>query len=387
MKRIAVILLAAALLTSCALAAPAEETPQGAQDGAAVTVPVPAAVIMEKTSGKVLYEKNAHEHMAIASVTKIMTLLLTVEEIEAGRLKEDDSVSGSAHASSMGGSQIWLKDGETLTVGEMLKAVSVVSANDCAVALAEHIAGSEEAFVARMNKRAAELGMKDTHFVDCTGLTDDPDHYSSAMDIAIMSRKLISYPSIRKYTTIWMDSLRDGKNQLVNTNKLIRFYQGATGLKTGFTNRAMYCLSATAERGGVEYIAVVLHGQTSQERFESAKTLLNWAFASFALCPLRSPEALPPVPVELGETDSVQPQYSGDKTLLIEKDKLGDVQYEFALPQSVPAPVTAGQKLGELIVRSDGAELARVPLLADGAVKKLTVGKMYGRAISRLFAG
>jgi len=202
-----------------------------------------------------------------------------------------------------------------------------------------------------------------------------------------MSRQLISYPRIRKYTTIWMDSLRDGKNQLVNTNKLIRFYQGATGLKTGFTNRAMYCLSATAERGGVEYIAVVLHGATSAERFESAKTLLNWAFASFAVCPLRSPEALPPVRVALGEADSVQPEYSGDAGLLIEKDQLGDVQYEFSLPQSVPAPVAKGQKLGEMIVRSDGTELARVPLLAAGAVEKLTVGKMYGRALSRLFAG
>ena len=386
MKKILAFLLAAAVLASCALAAPAEETPQSA-DGGAISVPVPSAVVMEKTSGRVLYEKNAHEHMSPASVTKIMTLLLTVEEIEAGRLKENDMIAGSAHASSMGGSQIWLKDGETLTVGEMLKAVSVVSANDCAVALAEHIAGSEEAFVARMNKRAAELGMKDTHFVDCTGLTDDPNHYTSAYDIALMSRQLISYPRIRKYTTIWMDSLRDGKNQLVNTNKLIRFYQGATGLKTGFTNKAMYCLSATAERGGVEYIAVVLHGATSAERFESAKTLLNWAFASFAVCPLRSPEALPPVRVALGEADSVQPEYSGDAGLLIEKDQLGDVQYEFSLPQSVPAPVAKGQKLGEMIVRSDGTELARVPLLAAGAVEKLTVGKMYGRALSRLFAG
>ena len=352
-----------------------------------LTLDAPSALLMEKQTGTVLFAKDEHTPREPASVTKVMTLLLVAEAVESGAVSPDDPVTASRRAASMGGSQIWLEEGEVMTVAEMTKCVAVVSANDCAVALAEHIAGSEEAFVARMNKRAAELGMKDTHFVDCTGLTDDPDHYSSAMDIAIMSRKLISYPSIRKYTTIWMDSLRDGKNQLVNTNKLIRFYQGATGLKTGFTNRAMYCLSATAERGGVEYIAVVLHGQTSQERFESAKTLLNWAFASFALCPLRSPEALPPVPVELGETDSVQPQYSGDKTLLIEKDKLGDVQYEFALPQSVPAPVTAGQKLGEMIVRSDGAELARVPLLADGAVKKLTVGKMYGRAISRLFAG
>lgn len=387
MKRILAFLLAAAVLASCAFAAPAESTQSESASDTAVSVPVPSALVMEKTSGKVLYEKNAHEHMPPASVTKIMTLLLTVEEIEAGRLSEDDTVTGSSHASSMGGSQIWLKEGETLTVGEVLKAVAIVSANDCAVALGEHIAGSEEAFVARMNKRAAELGMKDTHFVDCTGLTEDPNHYTSAYDIALMSRKLISYDRIKKYSTIWMDTLRDGKNQLVNTNKLVRFYKGTTGLKTGFTKKAMYCLSATAERDGVEYIAVVLHGATSTERFESAKTLLNWAFANFALCSLRSPDAVPPVRVELGETDSVQPEYSGDEKLLIEKNKLGDVQYEFSLPQSVPAPVEEGQKLGELIVRSDGTELARVPLLASGGVAKLTVLKMYGRALSRLFAG
>lgn len=386
MKKVLAFILAAALLMPCALAAPAESAPL-AEGESAVTVPVPSAVVMEKTSGKVLFEKNAHERLPPASVTKVMTLLLTIEEIEAGRLSEDDMVSGSAHASSMGGSQIWLKEGESLSVHDMLKAVSIVSANDCAVALAEHIAGSEEAFVARMNKRAAELGMKDTHFVDCTGLTDDPNHFTSAYDIALMSRKLISYDRIKKYSTIWMDSLRDGKNQLVNTNKLIRFYNGATGLKTGFTTRAMYCLSATAERDGVEYIAVILHGATSTERFESAKTLLNWAFANFTVCPLRSPDAVPPVRVELGEMDSVQPIYSGEKGMLVEKNKLGDVQYEFSLPQSVPAPVEKGQQLGELIVRSDGEELARVPMLAQDAVEKLTVTKMYGRALSRLFAG
>ena len=386
MKKVLAFILAAALLVPCALAAPAESAPL-AEGESAVTVPVPSAVVMEKTSGKVLFEKNSHERLPPASVTKIMTLLLTIEEIEAGRLSEDDMVSGSAHASSMGGSQIWLKEGESLSVHDMLKAVSIVSANDCAVALAEHIAGSEEAFVARMNKRAAELGMKDTHFVDCTGLTDDPNHFTSAYDIALMSRKLISYDRIKKYSTIWMDSLRDGKNQLVNTNKLIRFYNGATGLKTGFTTRAMYCLSATAERDGVEYIAVILHGATSTERFESAKTLLNWAFANFTVCPLRSPDAVPPVRVELGEMDSVQPIYSGEKGMLIEKNKLGDVQYEFSLPQSVPAPVDKGQQLGELIVRSDGEELARVPMLAQDAIEKLTVTKMYGRALSRLFAG
>lgn len=387
MKRVLAFVLAAALLAPCALAAPAAETSPVPEGESAVTVPVPSAVLMEKTSGKVLFEKNEHDRLPPASVTKVMTLLLTIEEIEAGRLSENDMVTGSAYASSMGGSQVWLKEGENFSVDDMLKAVSVVSANDCAVALAEHIAGSEEAFVARMNKRAAELGMKDTHFVDCTGLTDDPNHYSSAYDIALMSRKLISYDRIKKYSTIWMDSLRDGKNELVNTNKLVRFYKGTTGLKTGCTTRAMYCLSATAERDGVEYIAVVLHGATSTERFESAKTLLNWAFANYTVCPLRSPDAVPPVRVDLGEADSVQPIYGGDEGMLIEKNKFGDVQYEFVLPQNVSAPVEKDQKLGEMIVRSDGQEMARVPLLAQSAVAKLTVPKMYGRALSRLFAG
>lgn len=353
----------------------------------AISVPVPSAVLMEKTSGELIFEKNAHEKMAPASVTKVMTLLLITEEIEAGRLSESDKVVCSAFAASMGGSQIWLEEGETMTVHDMLKAVSVVSANDCAVALAEHIAGSEESFVAKMNARAADLGMNDTHFVDCTGLTDDPNHLTTAYDIALMSRKLISYDRIKNFTTIWMDTLRNGEAQLVNTNKLIRFYKGATGLKTGFTTNAMYCLSATAERNGTEYIAVVMHGATSEERFESAKTLLNYAFANYAVCPLRSPDALPPIYVELGESDSVQPVYGGDEGLLLEKSSIGDLKYEFILPNSLEAPITQGQQIGEMVVYSAGNELARVPLLAGNEVKKLTVFRLYGRLLLRLFGG
>ena len=353
----------------------------------AITIPVPSAVLMEKTSGEVIFEKNAHQKMAPASVTKIMTLLLITEEIEAGRLSENDKVVCSAHAASMGGSQIWLEENETMTVHDMLKAVSVVSANDCAVALAEHIAGSEESFVAKMNARAADLGMNDTHFVDCTGLTDDPNHLTTAYDIALMSRKLIGYDRIKNYTTIWMDTLRNGEAELVNTNKLIRFYKGATGLKTGFTTNAMYCLSATAERNGTEYIAVVMHGATSEERFESAKTLLNFAFANYAVCPLRSPDALPPVCVELGEYDSVQPVYGGNEGLLLEKSNIGDLKYEFILPNSLEAPIAQGQQIGEMVVYSAGNELARVPLLAGNEVKKLTVFRMYGRMLLRLFGG
>ncbi|NLH00933.1 MAG: D-alanyl-D-alanine carboxypeptidase [Clostridiales bacterium] len=380
MKRLIISVLIAAIISTNAFAIQTvgEET---------INVPVPSAVLMEKTSGEVIFEKNAHEKMAPASVTKVMTLLLVIEEIEAGRLSESDKVVCSSHAASMGGSQIWLEEGETMTVHDMLKAVAVVSANDCAVALAEHISGSEESFVAKMNARAAELGMNDTHFVDCTGLTDDPNHLTTAYDIALMSRKLISYDRIKNYTTIWMDTLRNGEAELVNTNKLVRFYKGATGLKTGFTTKAMYCLSATAERNGVEYIAVVMHAATSQERFESAKTLLNFAFANYAVCPLRSPEALPPVRVELGEYDSVQPIYSGNEGLLIEKDKMGKLRYEVNLPESISAPVTEGQQLGEMAVYSGESELARVPILAGNSVGKLTMFKMYGRVLLRMFGG
>lgn len=378
MKRILIFTIIAAMLSCKAFAI--EKVGENA-----VQVPASSAVLMEKNSGEVIYEKNAHTRMAPASVTKVMTLLLVMEEIESGRLSESDMVTCSAHASSMGGSQIWLEEGEQMSVQDMLKAVSVVSANDCAVALAEHIAGSEESFVARMNARAAELGMEDTHFVDCTGLTDSKDHYTTAYDIALMSRKLLGYDRIRNYSTIWMDTLRGGKAQLTNTNKLIRFYQGATGLKTGFTTNAMYCLSASAERDGTEYIATIMHAATSVERFESAKALLNYAFANYTVCPLRSPDALPPVRIELGESDSVQPVYSGEKGMLIEKTKLGKLRYEYSLPDSIEAPVSANDQIGEMVVYSGDSELTRVPLLAGNDVKKLTVFKLYGRLIERLF--
>lgn len=380
MKKTFFALLIAAVLTSTAGAIEIVEE-------SALTISAPSAVLMEKTSGQIIYEKDAHHQMAPASVTKVMTLLIVMEELQAGRLSEEDMVSCSSHAASMGGSQIWLEEGEQMSVHDMLKAVAVVSANDCAVALAEHISGSEESFVRRMNEKAAQLGMANTNFIDCTGLTDDAEHLTTAYDIALMSRELIMHDRIKDFTTIWMDSLRNGESELTNTNKLVRFYKGATGLKTGFTNKAMYCLSATAQRNGTEYIATVMHCETSVERFESAKALLNFAFANYALCPLRSPEALPPVPVELGEVGSVQPAYGGDEEMLLEKEKLGDLSYEFLLPELVQAPVAQGDKLGELVVRSGGSELARVPLLAENSVERLTVFKIYGRMLSRLFGG
>ena len=257
----------------------------------ALEVEAPSALLMEKETGTVLFAKDEHAKLEPASVTKVMTLLLVMEAIDAGTLHYDDIVTASAHACSMGGSQIWLEENEQMTVSDMLKAVCVVSANDCAVALAEAVAGSEEAFVDRMNQRAAELGMTDTTFKNATGLPAE-GHVTSAYDIALMSRELIlNHPDIRQYTTIWMDSLRNGASSLVNTNRLIRFYEGATGLKTGSTDSALYCLSATAERDGMELIAVIMKGSTSAQRFEDAQALLNYGFATYALALRDAPDA------------------------------------------------------------------------------------------------
>ena len=292
----------------------------------ALEVSAPSALLMEKETGTVLFAKDEHAKLEPASVTKVMTLLLTMEAIDAGQLHYDDVVTASAHACSMGGSQIWLKENEQMTVSDMLKAVCVVSANDCAVALAEAVAGSEEAFVERMNQRAAELGMADTHFCNATGLPAE-GHVTSAYDIALMSRELIrNHPDIRQYTTIWMDTLRDGASSLVNTNRLIRFYEGATGLKTGSTDSALYCLSGTAERDGMELIAVIMKAPTSTQRFEDATVLLNYGFSTYTLETVVPESALPPVPVSLGTQATVQPVLGENTHLLLEKAKAGSLQ-------------------------------------------------------------
>jgi len=329
---------------------------------------VPSAVLMEKSTGSILYEQDAHTQYEPASVTKVMTLLLVMEAISAGSLKWDDMVTASPYACSMGGSQIWLKENEQLSVRDMVKAVAVVSANDCAVALAEHVAGSEAAFVERMNQRAAELGMENTTFLNCTGLPAQ-GHLTCAYDIALMSRELVlAHPAIREYTTIWMDTLRDGAFQLSNTNRLIFYYEGATGLKTGFTDTALYCLSATAERDGMELISVVMHGTTSNDRFESAKSLLNYGFATYSLSPVYPDQALAPVEVLLGEQSSVQPITARECTILLEKSKAGSVTTQLTLADSVEAPVEAGQKLGELqvYVVEDSSHQGSQPLTPNG---------------------
>lgn len=374
MKRIVLFLLAAVVLLTPALAV---ETLSGDD----ITIAAPYGVLMEKSTGTLLYEKGAHEHCSPASVTKVMTMLLVMEALERETLAPDAMVTASAAAASMGGSQIWLEEGERMSVSEMLKCVAVVSANDCAVALAEEIAGSEEAFVQQMNRRAEELGMVNTHFTNCTGLHDDDDHYTSAYDIALMSRELLRHEGIKEYTTIWMDTIRDGEFGLSNTNKLIYYYDGATGLKTGFTSRAMYCLAASAEREGVEYIAVVLHADTSSDRFESAKTLLTYGFANYELVSLRPSEALPPVEVCLGEEKVIQPVYEGAAFALEEKGGGGELSFEISLSERVTAPVTQGQILGTVTVRKSSGEESVVNIVSPASVERLGYWDVYRNLI------
>ncbi len=352
---------------------------------AAANVTAPSAILMEKTTGRVLYEQDADAQYEPASVTKVMTLLLVMEAIDSGALGWDDLVTASTHAISMGGSQIWLKENEQMTVRDMVKAVTVVSANDCAVALAEHVAGSEPAFVDRMNEKARELGMKRTNFVNCTGLPAT-GHVTCAYDIALMSRELIlNHPAIREFTTIWMDTLRDGAFQLSNTNRLIFYYEGATGLKTGFTDTALYCLSATAERDGMELIAVVMHAPTSNDRFDSAKALLNYGFANYAITPVYPDQAIPPVAVLLGERDTVQPVTARECSILLEKNKAGTVTTRVSLADSVEAPVEQGQKLGELQVLVDGEQVDAIDLVAADEVPRLSIGGILKRFLNTLF--
>lgn len=381
MNRFLSLALAALLLAPCVSAAdlPASAAPSGPETAAA------SAVLMEKESGAVLYEKDARQKLEPASVTKIMTLLLIMEALDSGRIARDDMVTVSAYAAGMGGSQVYLKEGEQMSVSELLKCITVVSGNDAAVAMAEYLSGSEAAFVAEMNLRARELGMADTNFVNCTGLPAQ-GHLTSAHDIALMSRELIlNHPSIREYTTIWMDSIRGGQFQLANTNKLVRFYEGATGLKTGSTDAAGYCLSATAERDGMELIAVVLKAKTSEQRFESAKSLLNFGFANYTLTDVYPGQALPPVDVLLGEQDTVQPVLAQSSRILVDKAQLNDVTSELRLCENVEAPVEQGQKLGEMVISVGGQEQQTIPIVADRALARLTLPGIFSRFLKTLF--
>ena len=353
-------------------------------------VSAPSAILMEEATGEVLYEKNAHERLAPASVTKIMTLLLVMEALESGRIGWDDTVTASAAAAAKGGSQIYLEENEQLPLEEMLKSVVVSSANDCATALAEHIAGSESAFVQMMNERAAELGMTDTHFVNCTGLDDEPDaaeHLTTAYDIALMSRELLKHEEIKKYTTIWMDTVRNGEFGLSNTNKLVRFYDGTTGLKTGYTSAAGHCLSASAKRGGMELIAVVLHCDSSPHRFESAKALLNYGFANYALITPQPEEAIGAVPVRLGTQESVTPVLQTDAPVLVDKALAASAKSTVQLAEQVTAPVEQGQTLGMLTVKAGDQTLAEIPLVAPKPIPALTWWDVFLQMLKTIATG
>ncbi len=381
MKKTASIL--TALLLCFLLAAPAAAL--DARDPAAPEVAAPSAVLIERETGTVLYAKDETERRPPASVTKVMTLLLIAEAVDSGELALDDMVTASERAASMGGSQIWLEVGEQLSVSDMIKCVAVVSANDCAVALAEHLCGSEAAFVERMNRRAEELGLENTQFTNCTGLFDDTAHYTCALDIAVMSRELLSHEWIKDYTTIWMDSVRDGASELTNTNKLVRYYEGCTGLKTGYTSTAMYCLSASAERDGTEYIAVIMHAESIESRNKDASALLDYGFANFRLCPLTSGEELPEVAVELGTEAYVTPVYDGGGAVLLRTKDAQGLSWSLDLPESVAAPVRAGERLGTLTLSNSSGPVAEVPILAGGTSERLSAPGIFIRLVSLLF--
>ena len=334
-----------------------------------------SALLMDVETGTVLYEKNAHEKLSPASVTKVMTMLLIMEAIDSGKIGWNDMVTVSESAAAKGGSQIYLKVGEQMSVTDMLKSIAVSSANDCACAMAEHIAGSEAAFVEMMNRRAKELGMNDTNFVNCTGLDDGDaavNHKTSAYDIALMSRELLkNHPDIKKFTTIWMDTVRNGAFGLSNTNKLVRFYSGCTGLKTGFTSGAGYCLSSSAQREGMELIAVVMGCETSNIRTAACKGMLDYGFANFALV-TPALEDVPQVPVTLGTSDTVKLIPEGTAGLLIDKATKNSITTEISTEESVSAPVAKGQTLGTMTVKSGETVLTQIPLVAAEDIPRLT---------------
>ena len=347
-------------------------------------------VLMDAATGTVLDSGNEHERLAPASVTKVMTLLLIMEAIDSGQIGWGDTVTASETAAAKGGSQVFLKAGETMTVEDMVKSIAVSSANDCACAMAEHLCGSEAAFVERMNERAAELGMEDTHFVNCTGLDDGADakeHLTSAHDIALMSRELLkNHPDIKKYTTIWMDSIRGGTFGLSNTNKLVRFYPGCTGLKTGFTSSAGYCLSASAERDGMELIAVAMGSETSQKRNDACRGMLDYGFANFAYYTPELP-ADTRITVELGTADAVTVTLPDAAPLLVKKGEQSAVTARAELPELLQAPVEAGQQVGELILEREGDRLAALPLTAGEDVPRLTWPDLFARLLGRVAMG
>lgn len=378
MKKLAVLISAVIFLFYCFLPAFASEEGTGDIPGSEV----PCAILMEAKTREIIYEKNAYEHRAPASVTKIMTMLLAAEAVNKGIVSLEDTVTASARAASMGGSQIWLEEGEQMSFGEMLKCITVVSANDCCVAIAEYLAGSEEAFVEKMNQRSKELGLTNTNFLCCSGLSDSDEHFSCAYDLAIISREVLKYEFIKDYTKLWTDSIRGGEFILNNTNKLIYNYPGATGLKTGFTSKAMHCLAASAERDGTEYIAVILGAESSAARFEGAKKLLNHAFANYTLISLESVCSLPPLKVSMGKKDCLNATFGDNAYLVIKKDLGSSLTFVPDLPEQINAPVEEGQILGTIKILSDDTLIRQVPVLSGEAIESMAFMDLFRTLIS-----
>ena len=372
-------MLTGALLPVLAVGAAAPIAEAEKINAAVMELPCASAILMDAKTGNVLFEQNADAALPPASVTKIMTLLLVMEAIEAGQLSLTDKVSVSANAASMGGSQVYLKEGESMTVEEMLKCVIIASANDCAVALAESVAGSEEAFVARMNARAAELGMVNTCFENTNGLDDTTTkHLTSARDIALMSRALIAFPKILEYSGIWMDTIRDGSFGLTNTNRLVRFYPGCTGLKTGSTARAGFCISATAERDGLSLICVIMAAKSRDERNNTAARLLDYGFANFSTYEAKGAQLQVPM---LGGTAAVCSLQYGSFSVTVPKGAAGRVKATVELPEALTAPVKAGDSVGRVIYTLDGKELGSVPVFSTESVDKIGFGTLFLRLL------
>ncbi len=363
---------------------PLPEESKPAATSADLQISSKSAILIEQKTGNIIYEKNAHEKLSPASVTKVMSLLLITEAIDRGDISLDTEITASEHASEMGGSQIWLKVGEVMTVDDLLKATVIASANDATVALAEAVSGSEEVFVAEMNERAAQLGMNDTVFKNCTGL-DAEGHVTSAYDISVMSRELLRHDIIRNYSTVWMDTLRGGKSQLVNTNKLVRFYEGTIGLKTGTTSKAGYCLSAAAERDGTVFIAVVMDAPSSKERFAEARSLLSYGFANFTFRSFSVPsEELTDIKVKGGTAEKVSVRAAGDCEFLLEKVNADRITHITELDEEIAAPVEEGEQVGMCRIFSGDEEIGTVKIVASSSVEKMSFLKAFLRLLGQM---
>lgn len=381
LKRLTAVIISFTLTLSVVFGA---KSTQVNTDVSAEIVTAPSAILIEQTTGQVLYELDADKKLPIASVTKTMTMLLIMEAIDSGKIKYTDIVTTSEHAASMGGSQVFLEVGEQMSVDEMLKAIAVASGNDAAVAMAEHISGTETAFVEQMNRRAKDLGAKNTHFINCNGLNETEEHYSTARDIAKISAELLRHEDIQKYMTIWMDTIRDGKFGLSNTNKLIRFYEGANGIKTGSTSTAKYCLSASAKRNNMQLIAVVLGAPSTAERFSSASKLLDYGFANYAIADNSSYKAkIPQIKVTGGTKDRVVAEISGGLSAVVKKGNQDKITVKVKTKDTLKAPVRKGDKVGEAIFYIDGEELTKRTVTAKSDVPEINCFQMFARCLRK----